>query len=414
MRIFLSIATLLCVIGFGAPALLAEEEAKAKSFVDAFRKGDVSGSLRYRFEQVDDDARAVRDNTGQASTLRTAIKFSTARWGAVKGIVEFEDVTDIGFELDHNNKGAGSLANGVGDHPVIADPDGTEINQALLHFQLSDKTALAVGRQEILLGNVRFVGNVGWRQNHQSYDAVRLTSELGRGVKLNYAYLGDVNRIFGDHKPMDSHLLNVAFGAGGGVKAELYAYVVDYERMADSGLSTTTYGARVHGARGPKDGLQFRYDVELAQQSDGGDNPNEVDAGYWRVAVGLAKSHYSIQVGQETLEGSASDGRFTTPLATLHAWNGWADKFLGTPAGGLVDTFLGFTYKRGPWTLKAVYHDFEADTVLSADSYGSETDLLLSYKAPWKQTFGLKAALYSADDHAADTTKIWAFTAFGF
>ena len=50
------------------------------------------------------------------------------------------------------------------DRPVVADPADTEINQALIRYQ-GDKWRVAAGRQEILLGDVRFVGNVGWRQN---------------------------------------------------------------------------------------------------------------------------------------------------------------------------------------------------------------------------------------------------------
>ena len=61
---------------------------------------------------------------------------------------------------------------------------------------------------------------------------------------------------------------------------------------------------------------------------------------------------------------------FTTPLATLHKFQGWADKFLTTPANGLEDL-----YATASVTLKGVgaldtlgfivsYHDYEAEAHL--------------------------------------------------
>ena len=38
------------------------------------------------------------------------------------------------------------------------------------------------------------------------------------------------------------------------------------------------------------------------------------------------------------------DGQLQTPLATLHAFNGWADMFLTTPANGLQDLYFRASY----------------------------------------------------------------------
>ena len=113
------------------------------------------------------------------------------------------------------------------------------------------------------------------------------------------------------------------------------------------------------------------------------------------------------------LEGSPGEGKFTTPLATLHKFNGWADKFLATPANGLEDLYLavnGSVKKKLKWA--AIYHDFSANEG-DAD-YGTELDLLLSYRTAWNQTFGLKTAFYEADTHAADTDKIMVWTSYRF
>ena len=62
--------------------------------------------------------------------------------------------------------------------------------------------------------------------------------------------------------------------------------------------------------------------------------------------------------------------------------------------------------------LQAVWHDFRAD---AGDArYGSEWDLLATYDLSWKQQLAAKAAFYSADSLAKDTTKVWLYTSWGF
>ena len=56
--------------------------------------------------------------------------------------------------------------------------------------------------------------------------------------------------------------------------------------------------------------------------------------------------------------------------------------------------------------------------IVSADTggadYGTELDLQLTYKAPWKQLFGLKAGRYDADAFSSDTDKVMLFTVYQF
>ena len=94
----------------------------------------------------------------------------------------------------------------------------------------------------------------------------------------------------------------------------------------------------------------------------------------------------------------------------MHKFNGWADKFLGTPAGGLEDFYGSISYKvdaEGPMKglkFDATYHDFSADV---GGDYGSEIDLQVSKKFGKNYYGGLKFADYNADGFATDTQKIW-------
>ena len=80
------------------------------------------------------------------------------------------------------------------------------------------------------------------------------------------------------------------------------------------------------------------------------------------------------------IEQLGSNGRraYQTPLATGHAFNGWADRFLTTPADGLQDRYLGWKHGWGGWQAGVFVHDFRADRG-DAD-YGSEWDASLGFK----------------------------------
>ena len=390
----------------------AKDPGEAESVGQALTRGKLSLGLRYRFELVSDDTPAISLEDGKASTLRTTLAYTSARYRGFGIHLEFEDVTDVGLGDEHNNLGAGSLANGVTNRPAIADPDLTEVNQAYLVYRGFRNTTIHAGRQEIALSEQRFVGPVGWRQNHQSFDALRVVQTSIPRTKLNYAYLADVHRIFGDHKQLHGHLLNAEVSVGEKGRLTPYVYSLDYDAMADACLSTLTYGARWQNSFDCRGGWTFPYHVELARQSDAGDNPANVDAGYFRVELAGKHRWLTLRAGWEMLEGSPADGTFSTPLATLHKWNGWADKFLVTPPDGLEDLYVSFGGGGEHVKASLVYHDFGSDT--GGLDYGSEIDAVVSYDAPWKQTFGLKLALYDADTFSADTEKIMAFTSYSF
>ncbi|WP_246283085.1 alginate export family protein [Marinifaba aquimaris] len=54
---------------------------------------------------------------------------------------------------------------------MIADPESTEVDQALLQYKGKSWTT-KLGRQIIALDGQRFVGHVGWRQDSQTFDAL--------------------------------------------------------------------------------------------------------------------------------------------------------------------------------------------------------------------------------------------------
>ena len=156
------------------------------------------------------------------------------------------------------------------------------------------------------------------------------------------------------------------------------------------------------------------YKLEYAHQNDAADNPFEYSADYYRGDLGVTFGGLTPSIGYESLGGDDSQpgGSFQTPLATLHAFNGWADQFLSTPGAGLNDLFLGLKGGLSNWTWNVIYHDFEAES--GSQSYGDEIDASISRKFGEHYGLLLKAAFFDADSSSSyvDVTKLWVqFTA---
>jgi hypothetical protein len=397
--------------------VMAEDAPQAETLGDAFYKGTPLLSFLYRYEEVDQEG---FDKNAHASTLRTTVGFKSLPYKGASFLIEAQDVTVLGNAQAYDNKGFEHLNNGVTDRPVVADPAQTTINQAYFQWKNSANKA-QVGREEIIIGDARFVGNVGWRQNHQNFDAFTFTNSSLDILDISYRYLNRVQTIVGSSKGMASHLVNADLKFGKIGTLALYGYLLDFTRMENYGGSTSTLGGEFKGKLELGEDLGLLYELEYAMQTDYADNPNtNLEAQYYFLMAGIALKPITFKVGYEVLGGDKvedpddpleiNEGQFNTVLATAHKFNGWADKFLATPEAGLEDLFFKANGKFGSLKWLLAYHLFDAND--GGSKYGNEFDALITYKASWKQTFGAKAAFYSADDFATDTNKVWVWTGF--
>jgi hypothetical protein len=376
----------------------------ADSLGEAFTEGKFGYSFRWRLENVDQDP-LPHDAT--AIPLRARINFHTADLNGFSAKAEFDYVFDFG--VDNYRAGGGNQPDPPG-YPIIADPGGEDLNQLFLQYK-GQVGQLRLGRQRIIYDNARFIGNVGWRQNEQTYDSFSYDYGAGDALQVQYAYVDNVNRIFGDEvnagdHSQNTHLVNLSFTFDNAAKLTGYYYDIDNEDVA--GLSNVTYGVRFSG-KTSNDGPKFGYTLEYASQKENADNPIDYSADYWRADLSLGFNWATVYAGYEVLGGDSKlpGQAFRTPLATLHAFNGWADKFLITPGAGLNDVFIGAKGKLGKWKWNVLYHDFSAQSG-SAD-FGTEFDGVISRK--FKDHFGIlfKAASFKTDSPPAywDTTKFW-------
>lgn len=372
---------------------------------DWFAKGDTGLELRYRLETADQEG---FDLNSTASTLLTRLNYKTADYKGFGAFLELTDVRVVGEETYN------STINGRVRRPVIADPASTELNQAYISYKNGGLT-LKGGRQGINLDNQRFVGTVAFRQNDQIYDSVAAIYSPGNDLTAVYSYVWNVNRIFGDDHPLgnldtNTHILNVTYSGLGFGKLTAYAYLLDLNDAPVFGLSSATYGARFVGNQAVSSSVKLAYELEYASQSDYKDNPNDFRVDYLHGSADLSAAGFTAGVGYELL-GSDNGVGFSTPLATLHKFNGWADKFLTTPGAGLEDFHVSLAYRvpgEGPLSgllLKALYHDFSSD--VGNQSYGDEWNFLVSKKLNENFTLSAKAAFYNADTFATDTDRLW-------
>jgi len=385
-----------------APFAAAEE---AGSFAEAFTAGKAGLNIRPRYEHVDIDGET---NEADAVTARLRLNFRTAEWSRMSAFGEYDYVFHL---LSNFNSGAGTSPD-RDDYPVVADPKGADLNQLYLDYQMSDESKFRFGRQRIILDNQRFVGGVGWRQNEQTYDALTFATKAISRTDLSYSYVGYVRRIFGETVPagksnVDTHLLNAKIALNDSWSVTPYYYYIDDQDI--SSFSTGTAGVRLTGGLKAGDS-KVNVVAEFATQSDVANNPVSYDAQYFNVGgTWVMDNGLSLGLAYESLGGDASvaNAMFRTPLATLHAFQGWADKFLATPSEGINDLYATVKYKAGNWNLTGVYHDFSSEA--GSGNYGTEFDLSAGTKISENYGILFKGAFFSADSASsyADTTKFW-------
>ena len=367
------------------------------------------------------------EEKANAPTIRTRAGYTTAPLYGFQAMVEGENVSAIGSEQNYNAAGS----NQAGDKPIVADPTTTELNQAWLSYTYTNWVSAKGGRQRLVLDNHRFIGDVGWRQNMQTFDAGTIESKPLPDLSLFYGYLWEVNRVFGDVDDLpatsanrdfdsDSHLFNVSYSGLKWGRFVGYTYLLDLENRAGTANSCATYGGYFAGAAPVSEKFSLGYRAELAWQTDYADSPLSYGAEYYNLELSASVKPVSFGAGYEVLgTGSNDDGvgsvGFKTPLATLHAFNGWADVFLNTPAKGLRDAY-GFVQVTTPGDVpvRLVYHKFDADN--GGADFGHEVDLQASKKFGKHWTLLAKYAFYDGKETPArfDVQKLWAQAEFNF
>jgi hypothetical protein len=428
-------------LAFSVLAVLAATATAAHADVlgDLFSQGRPVIDLRARYETTDDASRTL---DADAVTVRARLGYETGSWNGLSAQFDVDQVWTIGGATYNSTR------NGRTAFPVVADPAMTALNRLQLTYTSAFDTNFVLGRQRLLIGNQRFIGNSGWRQHEQTFDAVSAVNNSIDGLALTYAWLYRVNRVYGPEEPApsntpaaatgqatyfksDSHVIDGIYTGVPGLRLEGYAFLLDLsapgyatlpaQQAAAARLSSATYGGRGDYSLS-FDGVTAKISGEYARQTDYANNPLSFGLDYWLGEAGLTWQGATALAGYESLGGNGVIG-FATPLATLHAFNGWADIFPTTPANGLKDFYLKATYAL-PATaiaarslnLTATWHDFKTGRL--DRGIGSEWDLQAELVTDTRLSFLAKYTAYAGSGLAAggfaDKSVFWLQTAYKY
>jgi hypothetical protein len=272
--------------------------------------------LRYEFADVD------RFDPSHALTVRERLGLKTKDWHGFSAFIEGEFTQTA---IDDYHGGAPGVTPFEPANSTIADPENNELNQLYLQYMGFD-TTVKVGRQ-----------------NEQTYDAVSLSNTSIPGLTASYSYIDQVNRIFGtdalgifENAPGEVHLFNASYTGIKGLTLGGYAYLMEFDDAGTTGWDNNTFGVSAKGALA---GVTLHG--EVAFQEDAGPL-NDQEGLYAHFIATKAIGTHALTVGVEHLDAGVQ-----TPLATVHAFNGFADatdarRIAGTH-GGLTDTYASYT-----------------------------------------------------------------------
>ena len=389
MQLFHCLSVGVCALALVAPAECAEPPKWSATF-------------RYRMEQVE---RADFARQALAATARLRLGADLPIHSHWHLFAQAEAVLPLN---DRFNSGA----NGQLNYPAIADASAVEWDQLGLAWRSNSANAI-IGRQQISFDNQRFIGNVGWRQNEQTFDSTLLAITPNAFLSLHYGWLDRVHRVAGDRaierlareRNLDSHLVHATLNTRGGPLA-MYFYGLKDQDVAAA--SSQSWGIRWTPSTATE-GWHWGASMEAAQQRQYGNNPSRFRHGYHLLEASTGVESWNLRLGWERLAGNGEHA-FQTPLATLHAFNGWADVFASTPKTGLNDRYLSvngacpFSQCAGiDWTL--AWHRF--DPTGAGASYGREWNAAVSRKLGHGWSVLLKFADYRAQALGPDTRKLW-------
>lgn len=358
---------------------------------------DVEPSARYRFQQIDDEARG--DAT--ANTLKLRL---TAQWQANENWQSFAQADLVhAFREEEYNSVTVTRATSP-----IPESTGAELNQVWFKYVSDYDWSAVVGRQMLGFDNERHVSSVEFWQNDQTFDALTINYNDSTYWNISYAYLTKAHRIFGDdarlqlsqddirfdsgiERPFlelgnhdhNSHLLNVNYAPNRYVGITAYAYMLENDTANQ--LSSNTFGVRVDGEVKPSD-IKYGYTAELANQSTIDDSPWDYSDYYVFVEMSAQYKSHQIAVSHERL--SEDNGfAFTTSLGNNHKFLGWADVFNGyLNADGIRNTYITYRGRKAKLRWRLVAHHFESDT--TGKTAGHEIDFELGYRfnRQWQAT----------------------------
>lgn len=290
---------------------------------------------------------------------------------------------------------------------AIADPETNELNRIWLQLK-GEKGFVKVGRQRLKFDNDQFIGNVGWRQNEQTFDAFTVHTTAFDDLKLTYSFANRAQRIFGsdavggaEEWEGNFHFLNAHYSGIDGWDLGGYIYSVNMD-LGPARANGDTFGVSAAG----KLGDVSVYGEYAFQATNSGTLDGVEDAHYLHLKASKKFGTQTFGVGFEYLSED-----LYTPFSTVHAFNGFADVYiggrlgLGTGHDGIADAYIFHNTKLpGGIVWKNWVHYIDAENGAGVDISGWEYDSVLVKKFRDDLTGIAKFYYFEDADSAAPST----------
>jgi hypothetical protein len=411
--------SLAVMLAMASNSLMAEEEVLPEyTFLDSIKTGKSLSSIRPRYEHVEQTGfqgttpAAPELKNAHAFTTRTLIGWQTAPYKNFSIAAQLTDVHE--FNDDFNDRRKNLSEPGKAQFANIVDPGYTDINQLFVDWSGIKNTKFRLGRQVVNLDNVRFIGDIAFRQNTQVFDGLSVINKTLPNTEIFAAHFSKVRQVNTKLRDGNIDLINAKYRFTPLESITAYGYLVDAENLsqnngnpaaigtaaqggnglgasadlvktATTDASNKTFGLRLDGIHPFNPNWRGLYTAEFAKQDDYRDGSGLIDAHYFKVGGGAGYNAWSLRLDYEKL--SSNDGKygFQTPLGTNHLFQGWSDHFLATPRQGMEDLFLTAAGAIDKFKLYAEYHVFNADENFQSlggrlgDKYGTEFDASVMY-----------------------------------
>ena len=429
---------------FAAQAQPAINEA---TLLESIQQGKPLTSFRLRYENVDQDglgpagtpAADKQLSDGEGLTLRSLIGWQTAPYKNFSFAGQLIDVTKFidNFNDSTNNTLINAASNQLrnAEYAKIVDPTYTGINQLYVDWTGIKNTKFRLGRQALNLDNVRFIGDIGFRQVMQVFDGGSVLNKSIPNTEVFLAHFERVRQITAKNRDEGAlEIANVKYRLSPTEYLIGYAYL---DGFGDLGLGNAWFGAgtlnnaakpnintdqsnkvvglRLDGTHPFNPNFRAHYTAEYAKQSDYQGGDKRIDAHYYKLGGGLGFDNFNMRIDQELLSSNNSKYAFQTPFGTNHLFQGWVDKFLATPRQGIQDTFVTATYRYEDFLFFADYHIFKSDEdfntvgggrATNGDQYGTEWNVSATWNIDKNWMTKLEYGKYSEDDKYAATPNV--------
>jgi hypothetical protein len=421
------------------------------TFMDAVKEGKNLTSFRLRYEGVSQDglqptAFTNAKNTPNPTrneelkdadgiTLRSLVGWQTAPYKNFSFAAQFINVAKLQDDFNDGTNGfrinGGTNQNNRIEYAKIVDPDFTDINQLYIDWTGIKNTRVRLGRQAVNLDNVRFIGDIAFRQVMQVFDGVSVLNKSLPDTEIFAAHFEEVTQITSVQRGGDLDIANIRYRISPTEFLVGYGYLSNMENLGFGNAwfgagslnnngqlnlfadqSNKTFGLRLDGTHPFNPNVRAHYTAEYAKQTDYSGGDKRIDAHYYKIGGGGGYDNLNVRVDQELLSSNDSLYAFQTPYGTNHLFQGWVDKFLATPRQGIKDTFLTATYKWDDVVFFADYHWIKSDedfnTVgngpkTNGNSYGKEWNVAATWNIDKNWMTKIEYGKFIEDDHYAPT-----------